>query len=368
MTIRTFLSKAFFIAMFVVIGAASFLWFSQRETKTPEVKKVYKATNPSQTPAFTGHSTSKHPHTGSHTHPIGSHTHPEERPSAHYIRLMKESFGGSSSPKMQRWMAFVESKEGRAFIDNLSSAEEIYEMKKRFGFYQESPLDAPIIDGKYRENFPTGSVDENEPIIRNLIAEAILDAELHKEENPDAYRKLDVILDLLSEDKLMSWLFKKFGTDSIAKNRWLNPVLEEIHLAEREKFLTAGKTAERPQLTDDTKPIQLLEPKENDGLPNRNVLSTSELEHSMGSDAELERKLAEQLTPDALKVLELPTEENLETTIRERFSPERFNRAMQTLNRHGPEEGLQKLKETDPELAQQVERLIKRKQEEIDEN
>lgn len=364
MTFRTPLSKAFFIAMFVVIGAASFIWFSLRETKTPEVKKVYKATTPSQMPAFKGHSTSEHLHTESHTHPTEAHTHPEERPSDHYIRLMKESTGENPSPKMQRYLAYLESKEGRAFIDNLSTVEEVYEMKKRFGFFQESPLDAAVIDRKFREHFPTGTVDENEPIIRNLIAEAILDAELHKEENPDAYRKLDVILNLISEDKLPSWLFKKFDTDPIAKNRWLNPVFEEIRLAEREKFLTAGKTSEPPQLTDDTKPIQPLEPKENDGLPNRDVLSTSELEHSTGSDTELERKPAEQLTPDALKVLELPTEENSETTIRERFSPERFNRAMQTLNRHGPEEGLRKLKETDPELAQQVERLMKRKQEE----
>ena len=31
--------------------------------------------------------------------------------------------------------------------------------------------------------------------------------------------------------------------------------------------------------------------------------------------------------------------------------PERFNRAMSLLNRYGPEEGLQRLKETDPALA-----------------
>ena len=117
-------------------------------------------------------------------------------------------------------------------------------------------------------------------------------------------------------------------------------------------------------MTDDTKPIQPLDRQESDGFPSGDVLSASELERAIGSDAELEKKFAEQLAPDALKLLELPTEENPETTLRERFSPERFNRAMQTLGRHGPEEGLRKLKETDPELAQQVERLINRKQEE----
>ena len=357
MTFRRFLSKAFFIAMFVVIGAVSFLYFSQRETKTPEVKKVSKAMTPSQMPAFTGHSTSEHLHTESHTHP-------EERPSDHHIRLMKETVGGSSSPKIQRYLAFLESKEGRAFIDSFPSVEEFIAIQKRFGFFQESPLDAAVIDGKYREHFPTGSVDENEPIIRDLIAEAILDAELHKDEIPDRHRTRDVRHYLLSDDKLMSWLFTKVGTAPLQASRWLRPVVEEIRLAEREKFLTAGETAEPLQLTDTVESFQPLEPQQEEKvLPSGDPLSPSKLERAIGSDVELEGKLAEQLAPDALKLLELPIEENSETTLRDRFSPERFNNAMQTLSRHGPEEGLRKLKETDPELAQQVERLMKRKQE-----
>lgn len=366
MTFRTFLSKAFFIAMFIVIGAASFLYFSQRETKPPEVKKVYKATTPSQTPAFTGHSTSEHTHT--HTE---SHTHPTEpyaallgeSPGDHLARIMKEAFGETTSPKIQRYLAFLESKEGRAFVDSFPSVEEFIAIQKRFGFFQESPLDNAIIERKYREHFPTGGVDENEPIIRNLIAEAILDAELHKEENPDTHRTRDVRLHLLSEEKVMSWLFKKVGTVPLQTSRWLKPVVEEIRLAEREKFLAAGEPAEPSQLTDATEPAQPLELKEEDGLPSGDAFSTSELERAPQSDAELERKLTELLTSDPPDPLELPTEENSETTIREHFSPERFNRAMQTLSRHGPEEGLRKLKETDPELAQHIERLTKRKQE-----
>ncbi|MDE0323108.1 MAG: hypothetical protein OXN27_04235 [Candidatus Poribacteria bacterium] len=363
MTFRTFLSKAFFIPMFVVIGAASFLWFSQRETKTPEVKKVYKAATPSQMSTFKGDATSEHTHTESHTHPTEWHARPGESPGDHFARVMKETFGESSSPKMQRFLAYLESKEGRAFMDSFPSFDELIAMQKRFGFFQESALDAAVIDGKYREHFPIGTVDENEPIIRDLIAEVILDAELHKDENPDRHRTQDVRHYLLSEDKIMSWLFKKFGTTPLQPSKWLRTAMEETRLAEREKFLAAGKTAEPPQLTDVTEPVQPLELKEEDGFPSDKTLSTSELERAPQSDAELEGKFAEQLAPDALKLLELPTEENSETTIRERFSPERFNRAMQTLSRHGPEEGLRKLKETDPEIAKHVERLINRKQE-----
>lgn len=52
----------------------------------------------------------------------------------------------------------------------------------------------------------------------------------------------------------------------------------------------------------------------------------------------------------------LPTEEELETTLSEQFSSERFERAMGTLERYGEEEGLRRLKEDDPEVAKQLER------------
>ena len=52
----------------------------------------------------------------------------------------------------------------------------------------------------------------------------------------------------------------------------------------------------------------------------------------------------------------LPTREELETTLKERFSSERLDRAKDTLERYGPEEGLRRLREDDPEVARQMER------------
>ena len=60
--------------------------------------------------------------------------------------------------------------------------------------------------------------------------------------------------------------------------------------------------------------------------------------------------------------LELPTAESLETSLREQLSPERFTRAMSLLNRYGPQEGLQRLKETDPALASQIEKQLQSRQ------
>jgi len=58
----------------------------------------------------------------------------------------------------------------------------------------------------------------------------------------------------------------------------------------------------------------------------------------------------------------LNEEEDIQTAFRKQFSPERFNRALQTLNQYGPEEGLRRLKESDPEVATHVERLLPKQQ------
>ena len=62
----------------------------------------------------------------------------------------------------------------------------------------------------------------------------------------------------------------------------------------------------------------------------------------------------------------LPTVEGLETSLKEQFSSERFDRAMSTLERYGPEEGLRRLRESDPEVANQIERHHKRASKEED--
>ena len=95
------------------------------------------------------------------------------------------------------------------------------------------------------------------------------------------------------------------------------------------------------------------------------------------SDAEIEAALHNQFSPDSEaaeagleKQITSPgthqpdvsSEEGLKVSLRERFSPARFNRAMQTLNRHGPEEGIRRLQASDPEVAEHVTRFLRRQQ------
>lgn len=74
------------------------------------------------------------------------------------------------------------------------------------------------------------------------------------------------------------------------------------------------------------------------------------LEHLNKSDAEILSELEKQPIP------EISSEEDFQKALRQRFSPDRFNTAMQTLNRYGPEEGLRRLKASDPEVAKYIER------------
>ena len=51
-----------------------------------------------------------------------------------------------------------------------------------------------------------------------------------------------------------------------------------------------------------------------------------------------------------------PTAKSIETQLRKQLSPERFSKVQQLINQYGSEEGLRRLRETDPEAARQLER------------
>lgn len=92
------------------------------------------------------------------------------------------------------------------------------------------------------------------------------------------------------------------------------------------------------------------------------------------TDAEFEKFLEQLSTEELAEFEEFLTEEfsqivpeqgrfkePIETEFRERFSLERFNRAMQILNRYGPQEGIRKLFDEDAELAEQFEKHLYRR-------
>lgn len=90
--------------------------------------------------------------------------------------------------------------------------------------------------------------------------------------------------------------------------------------------------------------------------------------HNMQGPAEPERSLSDITTWTDLEkqfmsdALVSPTIEHIEATLTEQFNPERLkrlSRAMETLHQYGPEEGLRRIKESDPEIAKQVENMLR---------
>ncbi|MDE0017773.1 MAG: hypothetical protein OXU51_16440 [Candidatus Poribacteria bacterium] len=76
--------------------------------------------------------------------------------------------------------------------------------------------------------------------------------------------------------------------------------------------------------------------------------------HGQMNDTEIEAGL------EKLFKTQLPSEQSIETSLREKFSTERLNHVSETLNRYGPEEGLRRLQKSDPEIADQIRQLVNR--------
>lgn len=63
----------------------------------------------------------------------------------------------------------------------------------------------------------------------------------------------------------------------------------------------------------------------------------------------------------------LATDAEIEVSLREHFSPKRFNNAISTLDQYGPEEGLRRIMKSDPEVAKHIESLVQPKKEQTGE-
>ena len=364
--------KAAKIRLFLIIGVvvlAGGLWLFLRQTPSPRIRTVYKTTpvsKPSEVQLPQAH-TEGIPH----SHDEGTpHTHSHERPSDSMVRLVRENYAKNPHPMQKRWLAYVESEEGRAFFDSFPTTDEWFEKSKSFGFFDSPALQAAR-DRLYRKFFPTGTVDENEPIIRDIMRDAILEYELYTEAEPSQHLNSFVLIDLLGEDKYVAWVEKKFGSEPpSASQEWVNSTFEEVRLAERAKYLASEKNDTTVSIDDSTaseRPKPEIEVPPWDGQTPANPRDPSEdiltVEDILSDDVTTQQTGIETLAPTSPEAPELPNRKSLETALRTQFSPDRFNRAVKTLNQYGPQEGLRRLKDSDPEVAKQVERLLPKRQE-----
>ena len=172
------------------------------------------------------------------------------------------------------------------------------------------------------------------------------------------------IMEVTQDREFSLWMAARFKGDQAAASEWLMQVMKGSVSTDSANSIPAPTNFEFPDgfLSDipadeptEQAPFVEPEPSLSDPIP------TSVREKSTIPDPENSSATAPTVEPDEVltemspEPPTLPTEETLETALREQFSPERFERAMSTLERYGPEEGLRRLRENDPEIAKQVE-------------
>ena len=207
----------------------------------------------------------------------------------------------------------------------------------------------------FEKYFPDGGAyADYEPMMRLAVAEMFL-------EDPDQ-SVMDVLQRFNAVQSNRVWRFGHFNGYE-GEYEWG----QQIQRDAANIVATATRTPETFELPDFSDAPPDTEVPASDATP-----EDSTFEPSI-NPKEIPRVDALETLPQTLEALEaqffkqyttglpkLPSEATLETTLRERFSPERFNTAMQTLHRHGPQEGLRQLKTTDPEVAAYIERGLHR--------
>lgn len=272
----------------------------------------------------------------------------------------------TSEPEMtdrdKKIAALKKTPEYAAFLEKKSGS--LYD---RLDFYASHGIEVDknayhvLFDRIFKENFPGETPASVEPKLRQEL--------INRLSASDTDDDLDVIMDFIVEAKHSAWGSLHFETDSVAYSNWVMGVLNDHQSTAAESIIVETEPTTLPtestesaradeHLLDDIATTSSEQPPLSTKPP---VLEAGDGLTESGTDIDTEfRKLIESTLSEAPK---LPTLVEFEKRLRESFSPKRFNAAIQTLNRYGPEDGLHRLKASDPEVAKHFERLIQAEQE-----
>ena len=234
--------------------------------------------------------------------------------------------------------------------------------------------------GIFREFVPNMELADYEPVVRRKFAELFIAAEPVDLTDPTAAadQRSSVFLELgkeLTQTDMAAaaWIMETFGEDHDAAFRpdasndspafvWMTDVQQNAA-----SIVAAAETAgvDTPETQESAQSWDLSSVVESTSVDSSETEELTTLDTSQAAtmtDAEIMTEIEKSLTsqPPAIptnKRSDTPSkvQSDLETTLKAQFSSERFERARDTLERYGPKEGLRRLKETDPEVAKQVE-------------
>lgn len=214
-----------------------------------------------------------------------------------------------------------------------------------------------IFHEMFGAQFPEDAAAELEPSMREKLSTLFWEHNIQAGTDTDSEGVEDVIVAFFVEDSNIAWAMAHFEGDYFEISRWATDVLQHS---------VPPVTEEAASSEAQDAPIPAKNKHFNPELSERVVASQADeelvqraLEGFEGIPIENEGDIKTELMPEASV-----TEESLETSLRGSFSPVRFNRAMDILNRYGPEEGPRRLQSSDAEVAEHVTRFLRQQQEE----
>ena len=277
--------------------------------------------------------------------------------------------GEPISDYRQKKLAIMETPAYEAFLETGSKS--LYETLDFFaseGLAVDKSAFSEVFDRKFQEHFPGETPESAEPQVRQALIDRLKES--------DAADHFQVAIKFVAEERYNAWGSLYFETDDAAFGKWAFNILENYHQpAVSPPVVETEVTVATPEplppvdtlLGDVPTAESAVAPQEPSTDTTLLTVDDVRTEGDIDVDAEIQRLLDSFASDTSAFPAEVGLEKHsveFKENRDERFSSKRFNAAMQTLSRYGPEEGLQRLKESDPEFATHLERYIQGKTEE----
>ena len=218
----------------------------------------------------------------------------------------------------------------------------------------------------FRGTYPTGEPADYEPEMRVRTAQLFLTTELVNPQDPLAERlqRATVLSELVKTKDGTAWYLGQFGTAVLtaSSEQAGNPAFEwlaDVQQNAASIVAAAGETTrvDTPQAQQEAPSWDMSSVMESHSASDSETEMPTTPDTSRSApmtDAEIEAAMRSQ--PRDIPTPQRPdSPSDMEASLKAQFPSERFERAMDTLEQYGPEEGLRRLKENDPEVAKRIE-------------
>ena len=252
-----------------------------------------------------------------------------------------------ANPEIKRFYEILESEEYLEHVQNGATLNEMINILAGEGLN----LPRDVIHQPFRRLFPTGSPADYRPEMSQRLKSLII---------ANGGYDPGVLSEFMADERAGAWYQAYFGGNMTLRTLDLSPSVNWLKEVRADalrsiKVPAPGVVETLPTFAEETLTESVDTPTETQLAPDRSQRELKDTPAASESVSNTRREPSELRIPELPKML---TEESVKTALSERFSPQRFSRALQTLSRYGPQEGLHRLKESDPEIATHVERLL----------